>query len=278
MSLTRLVQSGASSVGSYGATGLNGDRSLMPTGQGTSTSAARQSNDVAAGATSTVRHRKPNQRVHVNRELATRGRTGWYSFAFLLENKGSVARDHLALERTFLAWLRTSLALASIGIAITQLFRLPSSTTIPPDTANAARALQSQVSQLLNSSAASNVPQLEQILVMLVEQSSQIDILKQQVNDPIKYRHLGKPIGGTFIALALLFLVLGESNCLVSRLAFTLCADCSRAGSSRYFICQSALMLEPQSMFPPSKRSVVFSSVCVGICVLATFVAILVTR
>ncbi|KAF2181966.1 hypothetical protein K469DRAFT_670407 [Zopfia rhizophila CBS 207.26] len=41
-----------------------------------------------------------------------------------LENKGSVARDHLALERTFLAWLRTSLSFASIGIAITQLFRL----------------------------------------------------------------------------------------------------------------------------------------------------------
>jgi uncharacterized membrane protein YidH (DUF202 family) len=41
-----------------------------------------------------------------------------------LDNKGSVARDHLALERTFLAWLRTSLSFASIGIAITQLFRL----------------------------------------------------------------------------------------------------------------------------------------------------------
>lgn len=41
-----------------------------------------------------------------------------------LENKGSVARDHLALERTFLAWLRTSLSFASIGIAVTQLFRL----------------------------------------------------------------------------------------------------------------------------------------------------------
>ncbi|EKD11836.1 uncharacterized protein L3040_008987 [Drepanopeziza brunnea f. sp. 'multigermtubi'] len=47
-----------------------------------------------------------------------------------LENKGSVARDHLALERTFLAWLRTSLAFASIGIAITQIFRL--STTSAP--------------------------------------------------------------------------------------------------------------------------------------------------
>ena len=28
--------------------------------------------------------------------------------------------------------------------------------------------------------------------------------------DPEKYRHLGKPVGGTFIAVALVFLVLGE--------------------------------------------------------------------
>ena len=54
----------------------------------------------------------------------------WAGFQSIeLENKGSVARDHLALERTFLAWLRTSLAFASIGIAVTQLFRLNTSTT-----------------------------------------------------------------------------------------------------------------------------------------------------
>ena len=41
-----------------------------------------------------------------------------------LENTGSVARDHLANERTYLAWLRTSLSFASIGVAVAQLFSL----------------------------------------------------------------------------------------------------------------------------------------------------------
>jgi len=52
--------------------------------------------------------------------------TWWGKFnpSLTLENKASVARDHLANERTFLAWLRTSLSFISIGIAITQLFRL----------------------------------------------------------------------------------------------------------------------------------------------------------
>jgi uncharacterized membrane protein YidH (DUF202 family) len=35
--------------------------------------------------------------------------------------------NQLANERTFLAWLRTSLAFASIGVAITQFFRLSTS-------------------------------------------------------------------------------------------------------------------------------------------------------
>ena len=36
-----------------------------------------------------------------------------------LENSGSVARDHLASERTFLAYLRTSLAISSCGVGET---------------------------------------------------------------------------------------------------------------------------------------------------------------
>ncbi|KAJ2076777.1 hypothetical protein H4R24_005517 [Coemansia sp. RSA 988] len=41
-----------------------------------------------------------------------------------LENKGSVARDHLANERTYLAWIRTSLSMVTVGVAIRQLYRM----------------------------------------------------------------------------------------------------------------------------------------------------------
>ena len=47
-----------------------------------------------------------------------------YSPSMTLENRGSVARDHLASERTFLAYTRTSLALASTGVALVQLFSI----------------------------------------------------------------------------------------------------------------------------------------------------------
>lgn len=47
-----------------------------------------------------------------------------WALSAYLDNTQSVARDHLANERTFLAWLRTSLTFASVGVALTQLFRL----------------------------------------------------------------------------------------------------------------------------------------------------------
>ncbi|KAL0074545.1 hypothetical protein F4703DRAFT_1798993 [Phycomyces blakesleeanus] len=46
------------------------------------------------------------------------------SFSLIVENKNSAARDHLANERTFLAWLRTSLSLFTAGIAVTQVYNL----------------------------------------------------------------------------------------------------------------------------------------------------------
>ncbi|KAJ7071960.1 hypothetical protein C8F01DRAFT_1243059 [Mycena amicta] len=36
----------------------------------------------------------------------------------IYKNTGSVARDHLALERTYLAWLRTGLGFVALGIAV----------------------------------------------------------------------------------------------------------------------------------------------------------------
>lgn len=41
-----------------------------------------------------------------------------------LANRGSVARDHLASERTFLAYVRTSLGIASSGVALMQFFNV----------------------------------------------------------------------------------------------------------------------------------------------------------
>ncbi|KAG9001851.1 hypothetical protein FRB94_004504 [Tulasnella sp. JGI-2019a] len=46
-----------------------------------------------------------------------------------LENQGNVARDHLANERTWLAYVRTSLAIASAGVALVQLFSISMSSS-----------------------------------------------------------------------------------------------------------------------------------------------------
>lgn len=49
-----------------------------------------------------------------------------------LENSGSVARDHLASERTFLAYMRTSLAIASSGVGEYTVFHSESHKTTSP--------------------------------------------------------------------------------------------------------------------------------------------------
>ena len=40
------------------------------------------------------------------------------------KNTGSVARDHLAAERTFLAWIRTGLGLVALGTGIERFSRI----------------------------------------------------------------------------------------------------------------------------------------------------------
>ncbi|KAI8967806.1 hypothetical protein BDF20DRAFT_899390 [Mycotypha africana] len=77
-----------------------------------------------------MRQQFKKQQEH-RRNPAIRGPYEWigklyarFSTSFMLENTSSVARDHLANERTFLAWLRTSLSLITVGVAITQLYHL----------------------------------------------------------------------------------------------------------------------------------------------------------
>jgi putative membrane protein len=41
----------------------------------------------------------------------------------LQDNVGSLARDHLANERTFLAWVRTSLAVIGLGVLLGKLIQ-----------------------------------------------------------------------------------------------------------------------------------------------------------
>ncbi|EWC46600.1 hypothetical protein DRE_04087 [Drechslerella stenobrocha 248] len=124
-----------------------------------------------------------------------------------LENKGSVARDHLALERTFLAWLRTSLSFASIGIAVTQLFRLNASIGTDPASEKGIMTL----------------------------------------------RRMGKPLGATFLGIAILVLLIGLN---------------------RYYESQNWLL---KGKFPASRGSILFLAVIAAaliICSLTIIIAV----
>ncbi|KAI0476233.1 hypothetical protein GGR56DRAFT_674716 [Xylariaceae sp. FL0804] len=56
----------------------------------------------------------------------------WFRVATpVYKNTGSVARDHLASERTFLAWIRTGLGFVALGIAIERFSQLDLSDLLP---------------------------------------------------------------------------------------------------------------------------------------------------
>lgn len=96
------------------------------------------------------------------------------------------------LERTFLAWVRTSLAFASIGIAVTQLFRLNTATA----TANA------HTTGFSNNNPAIQLPHNPSSLLDIFAASS-------PNKDMSRLRSVGKPLGSTFIGVSILILIIG---------------------------------------------------------------------
>lgn len=195
-----------------------------------------------------------------------------------LENKGSVARDHLALERTFLAWLRTSLAFASIGIAVTQLFRLnvssqnktrsldtrsgdPSSLPLSPLLGHGlAPELIPFLQQLVASSMPTPaLPSRETLLDRLLLMPShdlelRSDPHSMAFNDhaAAKLRRVGKPLGATFIGVSILVLLVGFH---------------------RYFESQYWII---RGKFPASRGSISFVGLIAGALIVTSFVVVLV--
>jgi uncharacterized membrane protein YidH (DUF202 family) len=79
----------------------------------------QSSQELEPSTTSNVKNYNPTPSQDIYHLLATH-----FHPTLVLQNKGSVARDHLASERTFLAYVRTSLGLASAGVALVQLFTM----------------------------------------------------------------------------------------------------------------------------------------------------------
>lgn len=180
-----------------------------------------------------------------------------------------------AQRSTPVAWLRTSLSLTSIGVAVTQLFRLTSALYSEPASSQAS-ALPPNLGSGGSDAAPLTADQLQELVLLLYaqvqDQAKLIDELGTGVdNGRTAYRHLGKPIGVAFIALGLSFLFIGQSassSSLAARLM-------SEPGHYRYFRVQHVLQT---NKYPPSRSAIVFGTLSVGIIIIASFASILVVR
>ncbi|CAD1812188.1 hypothetical protein FOB58_004404 [Candida parapsilosis] len=105
-----------------------------------------------------------------------------FNFQINLPNKGSVARDHLANERTFLSWIRTSLVFVTFGIGFMQFYRLEEKSQCP------------QISQPLRHPSSSS-------------SSSSTALFNHNISGTVIA--LCRPIGGMCIILGILTILFG---------------------------------------------------------------------
>jgi uncharacterized membrane protein YidH (DUF202 family) len=121
-----------------------------------------------------------------------------FSLSLTLQNTGSVARDHLASERTFLAYVRTSLAFASAGVG----------TSFPPAPADPVFTSFSYLSYFLF---------LFYFQILLVHVAL-VQLFRISVStsangssqDGIAVRPFAHPLGATLITFGIVVLVTGE--------------------------------------------------------------------
>ena len=121
--------------------------------------------------------------------IAAGARTGTgnvpFSLSLTLRNTGSVARDHLASERTFLAYVRTSLSFASAGVGLSSH---PSYTSLYPALSNTHIAL---------------------VQLFRVSVSTSSNSASASHDQPVVASY-ARPLGATLIAFGMAVLVIGE--------------------------------------------------------------------
>ena len=273
------------------------DRRYDSTSEGNSKSTATDSTSVSTSqpSSSTLVASSPDHRPdevgeegeHKNRVSDWLKKMSEKYGSVTLENKGAVARDHLALERTFLAWLRTSLAFASIGIAVTQLFRLNSTIQSRNSMMSAAKSASQTMplSPLIGQSVPAEMLPFLQQMIASASLATPPPILGPTLLDQIlllppsgiaprqieaeststgrggtdattaaaahSLRHVGKPLGATFIAISIVILLIGLH---------------------RYFEAQHWII---RGKFPASRGSIFAVAFMTGSLIIASLVVVL---